>query len=102
MPFLNLDHCYVALHLSRVACDEYGLITDLDESFLKLVGTGASALEDSSLLEITHQADRRRNLDLLIELRQTGCPFSITKRYVRPDGRVVWVHNHVQMIRRPA
>jgi PAS domain S-box-containing protein len=88
------------LQVSRVACDEYGLITDLDDSFLKLVGVNASALEDCSLLEITHEADRRRNLDLLIELRHTGSPFTITKRYVRSDGRALWVHNHVRMIRR--
>jgi len=32
---------------------------------------------------------------------ETGEPFAIEKRYLRPDGAEVWVHNHVSLTRGP-
>jgi PAS domain S-box-containing protein len=51
------------------------------------------------MLDVTHPDDRPENVRLLRRMLETGEPFSIAKRYVRPDGSVIWVNNHVSLTR---
>ena len=53
------------------------------------------------MLGITHPEDRPQNGALLRRMLETGEPFAIEKRYLRPDGSVVWAHNHVSLARGP-
>jgi PAS domain S-box-containing protein len=51
------------------------------------------------MLDVTHPDDRPDNARLLHRMLETDEPFSIEKRYVRPDGSVIWVNNHVSLTR---
>jgi PAS domain S-box-containing protein len=51
------------------------------------------------MLDVTHPDERPENKQLLRRMLETGEPFSIEKRYVRPDGTVIWVNNHVSLNR---
>ena len=47
------------------------------------------------MLDVTHEADRSRNEQLLRDLVEIGTPFTICKRYKRDDGTIVRVENQV-------
>jgi PAS domain S-box-containing protein len=51
------------------------------------------------MLDVTHPDDRPENVRLLRHMLKTSEPFSIEKRYLRPDGSVVWAHNQVSLAR---
>jgi PAS domain S-box-containing protein len=51
------------------------------------------------MLDVTHPDDRPDNARLLRRMLENGEPFSIEKRYARPDGSVIWVNNHVSLTR---
>ncbi|MDO9710996.1 sensor histidine kinase [Paracraurococcus lichenis] len=52
--------------------------------------------------DLTHPEDRPGNLALFHRLLDTGEPFALEKRYLRPDGTPVWVEVHVSPTRDPA
>ncbi len=51
------------------------------------------------ILDITHPDDRARNLELYQRLFATGAPFSLLKRYIRPDDSLVWAEVHLSLVR---
>ncbi|HUI97611.1 MAG TPA: PAS domain S-box protein [Xanthobacteraceae bacterium] len=57
----------------------------------EITGYPFDELADKSLIDITHPADRPRNLALLAAMMASGTGYTIEKRFVRKDGRVVWV-----------
>jgi PAS domain S-box-containing protein len=81
--------------------------TDLDGRFLRanrrfceIAGRSEAELLTLRMRDITHPEDLDRNvalLDALLRGESTG--FEIEKRYVRPDGSVVWVHDSVSLVR---
>lgn len=62
-----------------------------------LLQTKVEALIGKNIYDITHPDDLPSNRRLLDTLRRQGRPFAITKRYVRADGRCVWVKNQVSI-----
>lgn len=42
--------------------------------------------------DVTHPDDLTENMERTRHLIETGAPFSFDKRYVRPDGSIVWVN----------
>jgi diguanylate cyclase (GGDEF)-like protein/PAS domain S-box-containing protein len=67
----------------------------VNDRFCEIVGRDRQALLGHRMREITHPEDEPGNFALLSRLAETGEPFSIEKRYVRPDGAAVWVSNYV-------
>lgn len=55
-------------------------------------------LRDKRMQDLTHPDDLQQNLDQFERLAADSIPFEIEKRYVHPDGSVVWVHNSVSAI----
>lgn len=51
------------------------------------------------LPEVMHPDDRPKSDALLRRMIETGEPFAVEKRYIRPDGSSVWVSNHVSLTR---
>src|SRR3546814_8874420 len=49
--------------------------------------------------DITHPDDLPGNLQKFHRLVETSAPYEIEKRYIRPDGSLVWVNNSVSYIR---
>jgi PAS domain S-box-containing protein len=72
-----------------------------NERYLELVGRSRDELMRLNVADITHPDDLPTNLRLLERLAATGEAFSIEKRYVRPDGGVVWVTNSVSRLQPP-
>lgn len=72
--------------------DADGAFTYVNDRYCELVGrTREDLIGHFTILDITHPEDVRRNRQQLQEARASGSPFSIEKRYVRPDESIVWV-----------
>lgn len=73
-----------------------GHIVDLNEQFAQIAGRSQEALRHSSWMQITHPDDvepDQKNMQLLNERRIPG--FTMAKRYLKPDGSIVWVQMSV-------
>lgn len=73
-------------------------IVDLDGHFrfanrrhCEITGYALEDLRDKTLIDITHPDDRPKNLDLLDAMISSGESYTIEKRFIRKDGRVIWV-----------
>lgn len=71
----------------------------VNDRYCQLVGRSREELLKLSLQDVTHAEDLPLNLQLLRRLIDTGEPFTIDKRYVRPDGSSVWIKNYVSLIK---
>jgi PAS domain S-box-containing protein len=67
----------------------------------EILGRTPEQLIGHTFSEFTHPDDVQPNLDLLEACRDRGDGYELEKRYVRPDGRVVWAHVNVRILRKP-
>jgi len=81
--------------------DLQGRFTLVNDRYCALVGWPRDQLLQKSLWDITDPKDMARNREMFDGAVQSGKPFEIEKRYVRPDGSTIWVHNSVNLIRTP-
>jgi PAS domain S-box-containing protein len=79
--------------------DLTGRFVQVNERYGAIVGRSAEELYGLRMQDITHPDDLPRNLPLFERAVTQGTPFVIDKRYVRPDGSLVWVSNSVSPIR---
>jgi PAS domain S-box-containing protein len=79
--------------------DLSGRLFRMNERFCDIVGRSREELLTMRMHEFTHPDDLARNLPLFEQVVTIGVPFEIEKRYVRPDGRIVWVNNTVSPVR---
>ncbi|WP_114226911.1 MULTISPECIES: PAS domain S-box protein [Sphingomonas] len=80
--------------------DTTGLFTLVNDRFCEIAGRSREELYTLRLQDITHPEDLGRNLPLFEKAVRDGTPYSHEKRYVRPDGGIVWVNNSVSVVRR--
>ena len=76
-----------------------GRFTYVNDRFYEIAGRAREDLIGSRVGDITHPEEAERDMRLLERMYATGEPFTVDKRYVRPDGSVVWVLNNVTPIR---
>ncbi|MBD8573295.1 PAS domain S-box protein [Pseudomonas syringae] len=76
-------------------CDPSGALVRVNDQYCEIIGRRREELLHLPIEAITHPDDAAlhtlaggHNLD-------NATPFEITKRYTRPDGRLVWVQNHI-------
>lgn len=82
-------------------------LVGLDGRFLKvngalcaLVGYDEAELVASDFQKITHPDDLDRDLSLLDQLHDSAIPdYELDKRYIRKDGKAVWVNLSVSAVR---
>lgn len=68
-------------------------IIDLNQRFADLAGRSRDALRGQDWMHLTHPDDLPLEIEHKTQLRQGQIPcFLRDKRYVHPDGSVVWVH----------
>ena len=68
-----------------------GRITDANPRLCELLGRSADELTGLSPQQITHPDDVAEGMELLRRLNSGQIPgYRLTKRYLRPDGSVVW------------
>jgi len=65
------------------------------DEFFRICGYEPGSIEPSSEIgfQIIHPDDRDRAAEAVNKAVETGRPYEIEKRIVRPDGTVRWVHS---------
>jgi PAS domain S-box-containing protein len=98
--FLQLADLFPMAGLAET--DLTGRFRRVSPRYCELVGRTAEELCRLRMQDITHPDDLPANLTLFEKLGEYGPPYVIEKRYVRPDGSVVWVQNSVTSPERAA
>ncbi|HYY97396.1 MAG TPA: PAS domain S-box protein [Pyrinomonadaceae bacterium] len=70
-----------------------------NECYCRIVDRPREELLRLGLADITHADDLPQNLEQIKRARSGEGNFEVEKRYVRPDGTHVWVHNSVTFLR---
>jgi PAS domain S-box-containing protein len=76
-----------------------GRFTFANPRFCEIVGYTQAELLEMCMQDITHPEDLPANLEQFHRLAHEGTDFVIDKRYIRKDGRVIWVNNSVSAVR---
>lgn len=79
--------------------DFNGRFTEVNETYCTIVGRPRDQVLGAYMQEITHPDDLASNGALFEAAVREGRAFDIEKRYVRPDGEIVWVRNSVSAVR---
>jgi PAS domain S-box-containing protein len=80
--------------------DLAGHFTLVNDRFCEITGRTGDELLQLTMQAITHPDDLVANLPLFERAVADGTPYTHEKRYIRPDGSIVWVNNSVAVIRR--
>jgi diguanylate cyclase (GGDEF)-like protein/PAS domain S-box-containing protein len=74
-------------------------LIDVNPAFCALLGRSAEQLLGMDIEDITHPEDRNASTNLLENLLSTERPSAqLQKRYMRPDGEVVWAQLHATLV----
>ena len=79
--------------------DSSGRFVRVNDRYCAIVGRSREELLALRMHDITHPDDLPDNAGMFDRAAASGGSFEIEKRYLRPDGGVVWVHNSVTTIR---
>ncbi len=79
--------------------DTEGCLLLVNKQFCETIGRSMDEVLGRHLQEFSHPDDRERKALLIAQLLKDDRNFVIEKRYVRPDGSVVWVSNQVSVTR---
>lgn len=71
----------------------------INEQFCRILGRTPEELDGLPMEAFTHPDDLPGNTELLKAHSQSETPFYIDKRYVRPDGEVVWCSVAISFVR---
>jgi PAS domain S-box-containing protein len=82
--------------------DLTGRFVLVNQRYCDIVGRPLQQMLSLRMQDITHPEDLPRNLALFERAAAGGDGFMIEKRYVRPDGSPVWVHNSVSTVTDPS
>lgn len=82
--------------LSEIAGD--GRFLRVNDRLCALFGRSRAELLALRIQDVTHPDDLGENLRLFRRLAETGEPFSLDKRYLRPDGSHLWANSTVSRI----
>lgn len=76
-----------------------GRPTLVNNRFCEILGRTADELTSCALADYTHPDDLHWTIPLVKEKAEDGTPCQIEKRYVRPDGRIVWCIESISFVR---
>jgi len=65
----------------------------VNDTLCRILGRSREELLTLGVADVTHPEDLPRSLLGLTGLLETGVPVSLDKRYVRPDGELVWANS---------
>jgi diguanylate cyclase len=86
--------------IGNAVVDLDGRFLDVNQKFSEIIGYEESELRRRTFASVTHPADVAADLALAAELlagRQAS--YATEKRYLRPDGKPVWVNLAVSLVR---
>ena len=78
--------------------DLTGRFVLVNQRYCDIVGRASDELLQLRMQDITHPDGLPGNPAQFQQLMTEGSSFEIEKRYIRPDGSVVWVANSVSMV----
>lgn len=82
-----------------IETDLTGKYLFVNERYCELTGyTRDELVGKMRMHDITHPDDLQLTVDSLRRLVDEGVPFAIQKRYIRPDGSIVWIDKSVSAI----
>jgi PAS domain S-box-containing protein len=80
--------------------DLHGRFIQVNERYCQITGYSHQELMGMTAAELAHPEDRDSDLDQIMACLEGRLPvYDREKRYVRKDGRVIWVHVTAAMIR---
>jgi PAS domain S-box-containing protein len=85
--------------IAHAITDAQGRFRYVDDRFCDLLHRNRASLLKSTILEVTAERDRTCNASKLQALRERDVPFVIRKSYLRGDGSLQRVENHVSLVR---
>ncbi len=68
-----------------------GRYTRVNGALCQMLGRAEEALLGMHMEDLIHPDDLAENRELVARLKETGTPFTLEKRYARPDGEWVWI-----------
>ena len=81
--------------------DLSGRLTTANDRFCDIVGRPANDVVGAAIETLVHTDDRAAMPSTMAALVAGGGPLMVEERLVRPDGRVVWVSNHMSLAHDP-
>lgn len=78
-----------------------GCISLVNDRYCRIVGRGREQLLATRMQDYTHPDDVAANVAALEKMLETGRPYTIDERYLRPNGSIVWVASEVSLIHDP-
>ena len=83
--------------------DINGIYTYVNDRYCDMVGRSRDQLIGRmTFTEVTHPEDVPLNIRLVEAMLATGEPFGIEKRFLRPDGSVMWASTYVSCVGLPS
>ncbi len=79
--------------------DCHGNFVAVNAAFCRMLGRSEEELSRLTVSEITHPADVQSTRESAQRAMDSGQPFFLEKRYLRPDGSFVWSFTQVALIR---
>ena len=67
-----------------------------------ILGRSEAMLRNARMMDLTHPDDAVQQCKEQDRMVRTGVPFSLEKRYLRPDGSEVWVVTHMSVLLGPS
>jgi PAS domain S-box-containing protein len=86
----------VAVGLSELSLD--GSFLYVNEALCRILGRSRAEILRSSFVDVTHPEDVQHSLDAVRQLVERGDPVALDKRYLRPDGSVVFANSSLTRI----
>ncbi len=79
--------------------DQSNRVLMINQHYCEILGRAREELEGVSMIQFTHPEDAKWQAPLLQQHEATGEPLQLEKRYLRPDGSVVWCKVNVSYVR---
>jgi len=96
----QLRHIFAHVAMPIGICDGEGNFIFFNSAYASLIGYALDELYQKRFEEIVHPEDLASNRQLVEELtggKRTSC--DVVNRYVHKDGRDIWVHKYISVLR---
>jgi PAS domain S-box-containing protein len=70
----------------------------VNDRYCEIVGRPRSQLLGSPMYDVIHPGDHQRVREIFHQMLRDGASCVMEKRYVRPDGGIVWVYNSASVV----
>ena len=82
--------------------DLHGRYVLANARYCGILGRPESELRRARMVDLTHPDDAAQQREEQEQMLRTGAPFSLEKRYLRPDASEVWVVTHMSVLLDPS